>query len=176
MANRALFQLRYCERGHVVTSYDPRFGDDRCAACGTAFVDRCRNCDAQFDRSWETPTYVGGKPAQKPPVPPSCCTKCGKPFPWTGHNTGGEVEVDAVRLVRRLCDRFPLVVRELGRRHEGRTPLKIADEYDVQDLFRALLALDFDDVRAEEVTPSYAGKSGQIDFLIKGDSIGIEGV
>ena len=33
-------------------------------------------------------------------------------------------------------------------------PLSVTDEYDVQDLFHAILLLHFDDVRAEEVTPS----------------------
>jgi hypothetical protein len=33
---------------------------------------------------------------------------------------------------------------------QGRAPLVVADEYDVQDLVRAMLALDFDDVRPEE--------------------------
>lgn len=45
--------------------------------------------------------------------------------------------------------------------------LFLEDEYDVQDLPHALLLLYFDDVRAEEWTPSYAGKSARMDFLLK---------
>jgi hypothetical protein len=37
-----------------------------------------------------------------------------------------------------------------------------------------LLSLYFDDIRAEEVTPSYAGKSSRIDFLVNVESLGIE--
>ena len=49
---------------------------------------------------------------------------------------------------------------------EGALPLSIKDEYDVQDLFHAILRLHFDDVRPEEVTPSYAGNSSRVDFYL----------
>jgi hypothetical protein len=48
------------------------------------------------------------------------------------------------------------------------------DEYDVQDLLHALLKIDFTDIRAEEWTPSYAGKSARMDFLLKREKIVIE--
>lgn len=76
--------------------------------------------------------------------------------------------------VRKLCDRFHLVARQIRSRHDGRTTLEIEDEYDVQDLLHALLKIEFDDVRPEEWTPSYAGKSARMDFLIKQHSIVIE--
>jgi len=50
----------------------------------------------------------------------------------------------------------------------------VEDEYDAQDLLRALLSLRFDDVRAEEWTPSYAGRSARVDFLLKQEKIVIE--
>ena len=68
--------------------------------------------------------------------------------------------------VERIFNRFKNVAKELKTRHAKRTTLRIKDEYDVQDLLRALLALYFDDVRPEEWTPSYAGSSLRIDFLI----------
>ncbi len=68
--------------------------------------------------------------------------------------------------VERIFKRFKQVAIQLTRRHNGRDTLLIQDEYDVQDLLRALLSLYFDDVRAEEWTPSYAGSSLRIDFLI----------
>ena len=68
--------------------------------------------------------------------------------------------------VRALCRRFHLFAMQLGLRHGGRTPLSIQDEYDVQDLFHAILLLHFDDVRPEEVTPSYAGNSSRVDFYL----------
>jgi hypothetical protein len=76
--------------------------------------------------------------------------------------------------VERLCDRIALVIRELRKRHDGRPTLDVGDEYDLQDLLHSLLHLFFDDVRAEEYTPSYAGKSTRMDFLLKNESIVIE--
>lgn len=65
-----------------------------------------------------------------------------------------------------LCRRFHLFAMQLESRHGGRAPLSIKDEYDVQDLFHAILRLHFDDVRPEEVTPSYAGNSSRVDFYL----------
>jgi len=65
-----------------------------------------------------------------------------------------------------LCRRFHLFALQLERRHAKRPSFSIDDEYDVQDLFHAILALHFDDVRAEEVTPSYAGNSSRVDFYL----------
>lgn len=52
--------------------------------------------------------------------------------------------------------------------------MTIVDEYDVQDLLHALLKIEFDDVRPEEWTPSYAGKSSRTDFLLKNEKIVVE--
>ena len=41
-------------------------------------------------------------------------------------------------------------------------------------LLHALLLLYFDDIRAEEWTPSYAGKSARMDFLLKNEGVVIE--
>lgn len=77
------------------------------------------------------------------------------------------------RLIRTL-NRFPRTARELQERHGSRSTIEIDDEYDVQDLLRALLRLDFDDIRPEEWTPSYAGRSSRMDFLLKREQIVIE--
>lgn len=47
-------------------------------------------------------------------------------------------------------------------------------EYDVQDVLHALLHIDFDDIRAEEWTPSYAGGASHVDFLLKNEEIVVE--
>ncbi len=85
-----------------------------------------------------------------------------------------ETLAKGMQRVIQLCRRFPLVARQLQQRHANRPTLTIDDEYDVQDLFRALLKIDFDDVRAEESTPSYAGKAARLDFLLKREGIVIE--
>lgn len=76
--------------------------------------------------------------------------------------------------VKGLLRRFHIATVQLSRRHENRETLVIADEYDVQDFLHALLKTRFDDVRAEEVTPSYAGGSSRMDFFLKTQGIGIE--
>jgi hypothetical protein len=50
----------------------------------------------------------------------------------------------------------------------------IEDEYDVQDLLHAILKLDFDDIRTEEWTPSYAGGASRIDMTLRNEKILIE--
>ena len=63
---------------------------------------------------------------------------------------------------------------QLRNRYNSRSTLEIDDEYDVQDLIHALLKLHFKDIRAEEHTPSYAGGSKRIDFLLKNEKTMIE--
>jgi hypothetical protein len=46
------------------------------------------------------------------------------------------------------------------------TTLDVTDEYDVQDLFHALLMIYFDDIRKEEWVPTYAGGASRMDFLL----------
>lgn len=81
---------------------------------------------------------------------------------------------DHVLIVEHMCDRFHLVARQLRCRHSSRETLDVEDEYDVQDLLHALLALEFYDIRPEEWTPSYAGSGSRVDFLLKQEQIVIE--
>jgi hypothetical protein len=67
----------------------------------------------------------------------------------------------------RIAERLHLVVCQLRDRREDRPTLNVADEYDVQDLVHALLQLYFDDIKPEERTPSHAGASAQMDFLLR---------
>lgn len=76
--------------------------------------------------------------------------------------------------LQRIFTRFNRIVRQLRSRFNRRPTLEICDEYDVQDLLCALLKLYFDDIRTEEWTPSYAGKSARVDFLLKKEQLVIE--
>lgn len=73
-----------------------------------------------------------------------------------------------------ILSRFHQVAVQLLARRENRDTLRIGDEYDVQDLLHALLRSRFDDVRSEEYSPSYAGGSSRIDFLLKREQAAIE--
>ena len=85
-----------------------------------------------------------------------------------------EIQVDFDSVLANIFDRFFTVARQLQRRHNGRSTLIIKDEYDVQDLLCSLLLLHFEDVRPEEWTPSSAGSSKRMDFLLKESEIAIE--
>lgn len=84
------------------------------------------------------------------------------------------IENDALENIKRIIMNFHTVSRQLRSRYSGRDTLSIKDEYDVQDLFHAMLLLFFDDVRAEEYCPSYAGANSRLDFLIKKERIVVE--
>ncbi|OGO18210.1 MAG: hypothetical protein A2Z15_07260 [Chloroflexi bacterium RBG_16_50_11] len=69
--------------------------------------------------------------------------------------------------LERIFIRFHSIARQIRDRHENRPSLDIKDEYDVQDLLHVLLLIFFKDIRPEEWTPSYAGGSSRMDFLLK---------
>lgn len=88
--------------------------------------------------------------------------------------TDTPIENSALCLVLNILNRFPAFVRQLKRRHNGRAPLEVNDEYDVQDMVYALFTLHFNDIRAEEYTPSFAGAASRQDFLLKKERIVVE--
>ena len=80
----------------------------------------------------------------------------------------------ALENLTKIFDRFHKVAQSLRHRHNDRETLIIKDEYDVQDLLRSLLQLNFSDVREEDYSPSYAGGNSRIDFVLKEEQIVIE--
>jgi len=74
----------------------------------------------------------------------------------------------------RIMSRFHVAAIQLKKRRKNKTPFQIEDEYDVQDLLYAFLKLEFDDLRKEEYTPSYAGGASRIDAVLKKEKIIIE--
>lgn len=86
----------------------------------------------------------------------------------------GSVESDPISRIEHLFLKFHAVVIQLRHRHDNAETLDVQNEYDVQDLLHALLKIDFDDVRPEEWTPSYAGASSRMDFVLPGEKIVIE--
>jgi REase_DpnII-MboI len=85
-----------------------------------------------------------------------------------GNNRG------AMAIIEELGEHFHAVARRLEKRYDRRPGIVIEDEYDVQDVMGALLQSRFWDVRPEEWTPSYGGKSSRIDFLIKQEKVVVE--
>ncbi|MCB2183594.1 MAG: hypothetical protein KQH63_16285 [Desulfobulbaceae bacterium] len=62
----------------------------------------------------------------------------------------------------------------LTHRRKGAQPLSFSSEYDVQDLLHCMLRPWISDIRPEEFTPSYAGSSTRMDFLLPAHSLVIE--
>ncbi len=88
--------------------------------------------------------------------------------------TMDKVHDTALEKVERICSRFHSAAKQLRDTHGNSDSFEIENEYSVQSLLHSYLKLEFDDVRAEEYNPSYAGKQPRIDFLIEAHDILIE--
>jgi hypothetical protein len=84
----------------------------------------------------------------------------------TGQITVGDQEKKRFEGIEVIANRFHAVAMQLRQRHDSRSTLDVSDEFDVQDLFHALLSLYFNDIRPEEWVPSYAGGASRSDFLL----------
>lgn len=93
---------------------------------------------------------------------------------YSDSHASNPLEFDPFTIIHSIASKFHRVARQLRDRHNSRQTLDVNDEYDVQDLFHALLHLFFDDIRKEEWTPSYAGGSSRMDFLLKQEKTIIE--
>ncbi|AZS74253.1 hypothetical protein DDE74_27845 [Streptomyces lydicus] len=87
------------------------------------------------------------------------------------------VEVGVLGTLKRLSDMSERLAQGLAivqRESRGRPGFRLDDEYDLQRFLHALLVLHFADVRPEEATPSRAGGSYRIDFLLKRERVAVE--
>lgn len=164
-----------CLEGHVLTNTmrtSPERVHLHCDKDGASTISTCPSCNDAIPGKIHYPGIIssGGVPKA-----PECCVSCGQAFPWTRKRAESLISgVPVEDVLTRLFERFSLVARQLRQRHAGRQPFDLGDEYDVQDLIHALLRLYWDDVREEEYTPSYAGKSARVDFLLPTERAVIE--
>lgn len=93
----------------------------------------------------------------------------------------GAAAPKAIAKPSKVDDLLEVVTRGLRRamyplihRRKGAQPLSFGNEYDVQDLLHCLLRPWINDIRAEEFTPSYAGTSTRMDFLLPAHGLVIE--
>ena len=101
------------------------------------------------------------------PTVPKAVTQAGpRTFPKTPSSVE-ELLLVVVRGLRRA-------MHPLTHRRKGATSLSFGNEYDVQDLLHALLRPWIADIRPEEFTPSYAGTSTRMDFLLPDHGLVIE--
>ena len=77
-------------------------------------------------------------------------------------------------LVLAIVDGFTASASVVANRYAKRAPFLITDEYDVQDLFRALVLPHLPDCEPEDPTPKHAGKSSRLDFVSRRAQMGFE--
>jgi hypothetical protein len=164
-----------CLNGHQITdsiNRNPHRSKKFCPSCGAETITNCPECNTPIPGHtyYENVAVLSGHGTNVP----SHCHGCGNAFPWTLKEqkeislVEHPQEFHPIAFVEKICSRFHLVARQLRDRHDDRHTIDIQDEYDVQDLLHSLLKIFFDDIRPEEYTPSYAGKSSRMDFLLKG--------
>jgi hypothetical protein len=164
-----------CLNGHQITdrlSSTQRL-TKHCQSCGAEGVSQCPQCKTPILGYFHADGVMdlSGRTAQVP----RNCANCGAAFPWKDAiDARKDKRHKPLEDLAHLLSRFHGVARQLRSRHDGRETLSISDEYDAQDLLFALLRLSFDDIRPEEWTPSYAGKSNRMDFLLKPEQIVLE--
>lgn len=162
-----------CLNGHQITSTYHKYPEDResrCSKCGETTIHKCPKCNHEIAGTAFYENVYAGLDVEVPDY----CKECGAPFPWTLKKTDRAAHKDdldrlenALSTLADLALRFRQIVHPLLDRRKDREPLKVQDEYDVQDLFHVVLRAFFCDVRPEEWTPSYAGASKRMDFLLK---------
>lgn len=161
--------MQICRNGHVITDRlrsSPERALTHCERCGAVTMDRCGTCGHELPGAILVP---GLQPLGVPPAPRYCAT-CGAAFPWTMRQR--PPKRDALLVLENLLRRLPLAIRQLRVRHADRPPFRVADEYDLEDLLRAMLPLAFDCVRPECRTPRYAVGT-RTDFLLATEGIAV---
>ena len=171
--------MQVCLNGHVINAdfhRHPELNKNSCERCGEETITNCVNpeCGKPILGNLRRATGFILKSQRSAP---NFCPSCSEPFPWNRKKAADDFEAEVekpMEVLQRAFSKFHLIVQKLRNRYGGRKTLEVTDEYDVQDLLSALLILYFDDIRPEEPTPSYAGQSAKIDFLLKKERIGIE--
>lgn len=90
------------------------------------------------------------------------------------HHSGLSKPTKVEELLEVMVRGLRRAMHPLTHRRKGTQPLSFGSEYDVQDLLHALLRPWINDIRPEEFTPSYAGSSTRMDFLLPAYRIVIE--
>jgi hypothetical protein len=104
--------------------------------------------------------YRGGRVLPKGQAPEI------QPLPVISDQSGPTKPAKTDELLEILIKGLRRAMDQLIRRRKEARALSFSTEYDVQDLLHALLRPWVADIRPEEFTPSYAGSSTRMDFLL----------
>ena len=166
--------MQVCLNGHQINdshNRNPSSNREFCKECGAKTITSCSKCKAEIKGHKYSDT-IGAVYVMDVP---KYCHACGVPYPWVEKMAKPpETAPDDYSKLKKIFAKFHAVAIQLRIRRDERTPLTISDEYDVQYLLRALLTVDFEDIRPEEWTPSYADSSSRMDFLLKDEKIVVE--
>ena len=115
--------------------------------------------------------YRGGRvlPIGAPPEP---AYPVSSPITEVSSGPRKPSSVDELLLV--ILKNLRRAMHPLTHRRKGAVSLVFSSEYDIQDLLHALLRPWVTDIRPEEFTPSYAGSSTRMDFLLPAHKAVIE--
>jgi hypothetical protein len=89
-----------------------------------------------------------------------------EPTPLLAHSPEQERPTSIESLLQTIIRGLPRAMHPLIHRRKGAVALSIESEHDIQDLLHSLLRPWVADIRPEEFTPSYAGSSTRMDFLL----------
>jgi hypothetical protein len=130
-----------------------------------ATLDHCLTCGRKLPGVVPVPdlTPIGAAPA------PRFCATCGAAFPWVRQP---RTAPSAMKLLEPLLRRLPLMIRQLRWRQGDEPPFRVDNERDLEDLLRAVLPLQFGDVRLECRTPRYSSRT-RTDFVLLRGKIAI---
>lgn len=125
-----------------------------------------------------TPTEMApAVPTATQPIPLTPAPSAPAPMPTAAHTApevpspNPEPEQESLQLIRKVCLRLHTVARQLRLRKDSRPTIEIEDDHDLQDLLRALLKLEFDEVGVDEWTPPYAGSTPKTALLLNREQI-----
>jgi hypothetical protein len=162
--------MQVCLSGHVITDVlasHPEQGSSHCDRCGSPTLSRCSTCG---DGIPGAAPLAGLMPIGRRPAPQHC-PSCGAAFPWAVEE-GPTPAPNTLAEIQALLRRLPRAARQLRERHAGRPTLRVHDVHDVEDLLRAALHLQFDNVRRETRTPAYTSDV-RTDFVVAPDQIAV---
>lgn len=104
-----------------------------------------------------------------------------RPLVTTAVSSAQPSELETCHRPTKIEELLEIVVRGLPRamhplthRRKGVQALSFQSEHDIQDLLHALMRPWIGDIRAEEFTPSYAGTSTRMDFLLPAHQLVLE--
>ncbi|MFH1740374.1 MAG: hypothetical protein ABIH23_15305 [bacterium] len=89
-------------------------------------------------------------------------------------NSKNENNFDAFPFIKKLCSRFHRTAKQLTDRYDKSETLDLRYEDDVRHLFHGVLTLFFDNIKDDEWTPAYSGKSSRKALVLRDHRIVID--